>query len=156
MEDTSFSLASAADLPALRAFLERCALPSADLQPDGLAHFILCWTGGRLSGSVGIERLGGLGLLRSLAVAPERRGRRLGHELWARARDEARRHGIAHLYLLTTTAEDLFARWGFRRIARDQVPDAIRATAEYATVCPSTAAVMTLELAAAAAAPAAR
>ena len=64
-----------------------------------------------------------MALLRSLAVAPDRRGRRLAHDLWRRILDRARALELERLYLLTTTAEPLFARWGFARIARDVVPD---------------------------------
>jgi amino-acid N-acetyltransferase len=98
-------------------------------------------------GSVGLELLGDVGLLRSLAVAPQLRGRRLGHELWARSRERARARGIKRLYLLTTTAEPLFASWGFQRIPRDQAAPAIRSTTEFTAMCPSTAAMMALDLA---------
>jgi amino-acid N-acetyltransferase len=50
--------------------------------------------------------------------------------------------------LLTTTAEGLFTRWGFHRVAQDQVADVLRSTTEYSTMCPSTAAVMAMDLAA--------
>src|SRR4029077_19698228 len=154
MEDITYSAASAADLPALRSLLEACDLPSEDLTAEHLEHFILCRagaTGARIVGSVGLELFGDVGLLRSLAVATELRGRRLGHELWARSRERARASGIERLYLLTTTAERLFARWGFQRIPRDQAAPAVRSTTEFTTMCPSTAAVMVLELAAGAA-----
>ena len=58
----------------------------------------------------------------------------------------ASRRGIRRLYLLTTTPEKLFARWGFQRVERDAVPDAIRGTAEFTSLCPITAVVMALDL----------
>lgn len=147
VEDITFGRAAAADLTAVRALLDRGGLPTADLQPAHLEQFFVARAGDRLAGVVGIEGLGTLGLLRSLAVAPELRGRQLGHRLWAHARAEARRRGIQQLYLLTTTAEPLFAKWGFVRVAREVVPDAVRTTAEYAALCPSSAVVMRLDLA---------
>jgi amino-acid N-acetyltransferase len=142
MEDVFFTRAAPEDLDAVVKLLGRCDLPTGDLSAAHFPHFTLCRVGGRLAGTVGLEPLGDAGLLRSLAVAPELRGRRLGHELWGRARAEASRLGIRRLYLLTTTAEALFARWGFRRVDRSLVPDEIRATHELTTLCPSTAAVM--------------
>jgi N-acetylglutamate synthase-like GNAT family acetyltransferase len=147
VEDITFRRAAAADLPAVRTLLDRCRLPTADLQPAHLEQFFVARAGDRLAGVVGIEGLGTLGLLRSLAVAPDLRGRQLGRRLWEYACAEARRRGIQQLYLLTTTAEGLFAKWGFARVARDAVPDAVRATAEYATLCPSSAVVMRVDVA---------
>lgn len=146
MEDTSFASATPADLSAVRLLLDRCGLPTGDLEAKHLEHFLLCRVGGQLAGAIGLEVLGSLGLLRSLAVAPGFRGRRLAHALWTRLQDEAPRRGIRQLYLLTTTADGLFSRWGFRRVGRDVVPDAVRATAEYSALCPSTATVMTMDL----------
>jgi len=147
MEDIRFGPATAADLPEVRMLLDRCELPSADLQPGHLGHFVLCRVGDSLAGSVGLEVIADIGLLRSLAVAPGLRRRGLAHDLWRRVQARARDQGIRRLYLLTTTAEPLFARWGFQRVARDVVPEAIRATAEFGTLCPSTAAVMVMDLA---------
>jgi amino-acid N-acetyltransferase len=146
MEDVSFARAVPKDLTEVVALLERCALPTQDLSAAHLEHFTLCRINGRLAGTVGLQVFGDLGLLRSLAVAPEARGRRLGLDLWAHARATAMRSGIRRLYLLTTTAEPLFARWGFLRIERDLLPAAVQATDEFASLCPSTAVAMALAL----------
>jgi len=146
MQDLRYAPASPDDLPAVKELLERCGLPTADLTPTHLEHFILSRLGGRIVGTVGLELLGQVALFRSLAVEASLRGRRVGHELWARARDHAAASGIRRLYLLTTTAEALFGRWGFHRVARDQVPEIVRATSEFSGMCPSTAVVMTGEL----------
>jgi len=146
MEDTTIAFATPADLSAVRALLDRYELPTTDLEAKHLEQFLVCRVGGQLAGAIGLEVLGDVGLLRSLAVAPEFRGRRLGHALWTRLHEEARRRGIGHLYLLTTTADGLFSGWGFRRVGRDVVPDAVRATPEYSALCPSTATVMTMDL----------
>lgn len=143
----TFTLATIADLPAIRALLGRCGLPTEDLQRERLDNFVACWAGDQLVGVVGIDTVGGIGLLRSLAVAPEFRGRQIAHALWMRAHDDALRRGVRQLYLLTTTAERLFARWGFCRIARDLVPAPLRATQEFTSLCPTSAIAMTLALA---------
>jgi amino-acid N-acetyltransferase len=50
--------------------------------------------------------------------------------------------GIKELYLLTNTAEGFFSKIGFNKVERDNVPDSIRATKEFQSLCPSTAACM--------------
>ena len=46
------------------------------------------------------------------------------------------------MYLLTTTAEGWFPRFGFERIAREEVSEAVRGSVEFGGACPATAAVM--------------
>ncbi len=146
MEDINYWPASPDDLAGVRELLARCELPTDDLKPGHLEHFILCRSGGVLVGTVGLELLGEVALLRSLAVAPELRGRRIAHELWARVRAHVSAGGIRRLYLLTTSAEGLFSRWGFHRVSRDDVAQVVRNTTEYSVMCPSTAVVMAVDL----------
>src|SRR5438874_1090569 len=51
--------------------------------------------------------------------------------------------GIDELYLLTTTAENYFPRFGFTPTTRAAVPDVVKASAEFRGACPDTAVVMT-------------
>jgi amino-acid N-acetyltransferase len=55
---------------------------------------------------------------------------------------DAEARGIRALYLLTTTAERYFPGFGFREIARDEVPTDVRETAEFQSACPASATVM--------------
>ena len=50
--------------------------------------------------------------------------------------------GIATLFLLTTTAADFFEARDYLEAERDDVPDAIRGTREFAELCPSRATCM--------------
>ena len=50
------------------------------------------------------------------------------------------------MYLLTTTAERYFARFGFVQIARDDVPGAVQQSVEFREACPASAVVMRTEL----------
>lgn len=97
---------------------------------------------GRLAGCAVLLPLGDLGLLRSVAVAPEARGsglgRRLVEELLARP---AAQH-LRSVYLLTTTASVFFERLGFESIAREHVDEVIKKTPQYRDECPTTAVVM--------------
>ena len=146
MTDLTFSPATAADTGEVRALLERCGLPQEDLGPAHLEHFVVCRAGDELVGCIGLELFGEVALLRSLAVTPQHRGRRVGRWLWDAVRHQARASGVRRLYLLTTTAQALFVRWGFQAVPRQEVPDVVRGTAEYTTLCPTTAAVMMTEL----------
>ena len=146
MGNLSYVQGTAGDLPDVRALLVLCGLPFDDLSADHLEHFVLCRSEERLVGTIGLEPLGEVALLRSLAVTPNLRGRGVGHGLWERACVRAREGGIRQLFLLTTTADALFVRWGFRFVSREDVPHPIQQTSEYRSGCPSTAAVMRAEL----------
>ena len=136
------------DLPAIRALLADAGLPTADLAAAPWADFWGCRAGEDLAGVIGLEAYGTVVLLRSLAVAPDWRGRGLGSALLAHAEQAARQRGLAALYLLTTTAEAFFARRGYARIPREAAPPALRHTAEFAALCPASAVCLTKALAA--------
>jgi amino-acid N-acetyltransferase len=146
VEDISFGPATPDDLAVIRAFLDRCNLPTQDLGPQHLEHFVLGCAGRTLIGTVGLELFGDVALLRSLAVGAEHRRRGVAHELWTRARAAAQRRHVRTICLLTTTAESLFARWGFHVLPRKDVPEVVRQTTEFASLCPSTATVMAIDL----------
>jgi amino-acid N-acetyltransferase len=73
-------------------------------------------------GSVALEVYDTAALLRSVAVAPHLRGRRLGERLMLAAFDLAREHGVEYVYLLAESASDFFLRFGFAPISREEVP----------------------------------
>lgn len=134
------------DLPAVRALRTAAGLPVADLTAAHLDDF---WGGGEsldLIGVVGLEGYGTVALLRSLAVAPAWQGQGLGSALLAHAERVARQRGITALYLLTTTAEAFFTRRGYVRIGREAAPPMLRQTAEFAALCPASAACLTKAL----------
>ena len=134
------------DLPALRELLSLCSLPF-DGVPDHPDAFFVALDQGHLAGSVGLERYGADGLLRSLAVHPDYRGRDLGTHLTRRALREARRLGLRRVFLLTETASEYFLRLQFRRVPRQQAPPAVQASVEFASACPEKAICMERRLA---------
>jgi amino-acid N-acetyltransferase len=138
--------ARSGDLPTLRELLALCSLPF-DGVPDHLDAFLVALDQGRLTGSVGLERYGADGLLRSLAVHPDYRNRGLGTHLARRALREARRLGLRRVFLLTETASEYFLRFQFRRVPTQQAPPAVQASVEFASVCPETAICMERRLA---------
>ena len=100
--------ARAADLAAVVALLESCGLPTGDLSEAMLASFCIAEAEGKVLGVAGMETFGTVGLLRSLAVAEDRRGGGLAARLVEWCEAEARRRGVQTAYLLTTTAAEYF------------------------------------------------
>ncbi len=101
----------------------------------------------RIIGCVGLEPYLPVVLLRSLAVAPDYRGRGLGKNLVRQALAASRDLGALRVVLLTTTAEDYFHRFGFRPVPRDAADPAVWQSAEFRHLCPASAVVMVLDLA---------
>ncbi|HET7234650.1 MAG TPA: arsenic resistance N-acetyltransferase ArsN2 [Longimicrobium sp.] len=146
MSDFEIRPASAADQDEVERLLRATKLP-----PDGLDEqfgetYAVAVADGRIVGAAGVEVYGGAGLLRSVAVDPAWQGRGLGAALtrerlaWAEAR------GLDSVYLMTNTAADYFPKLGFTPVPRDNVPEGIRDSLQFATVCPSTANVLMLKL----------
>ena len=133
--------ATAADAAALLALMQRAHLPT-----DGLASHLdaafVARDGDRVVGAAAIELYADGGLLRSVAVDDEHRGTGLGNRLTAAAIDEAQRLRLPALYLLTTTAERFFPRFGFEPIPRNEVPASVQDSIEFRGACPASAVAM--------------
>jgi N-acetylglutamate synthase-like GNAT family acetyltransferase len=132
------SSATRADREQIAALLSACALPSADIDAH-LGRFFVARDGERIVGCIGLEVQGRDGLLRSLAVTPERRGVGTARRLYARLLGQARGLGVSQLYLLTTGAEPFFELLGFRMLPREDVPETMRSTEQFRALCPATA-----------------
>jgi len=146
MSDTPHNVqrATPADLPIVRALLAEARLPVEDFeQASNLAFWVVRSRTGSPVATIGLERHGQTGLLRSLVVAPAQRGRRLGETLVGALEAQARATGITQLVLLTETAESFFGRLGYAAIDRDHAPSAVASSAEFRTLCPATAVCMT-------------
>ena len=126
--------------------LAACSLPNADLSAAKLEHFFGCGEERNPRGVVGVELYGEVGLLRSLAVDEAVRGRGCGKRLVQEAEQYAARNGVRRLYLLTTTAQAFFESLGYVVARREGLPDAIRATSEFTTLCSASAVAMAKEL----------
>ena len=137
--------ASSGDLEDIRRLLDANALPSVDVG-DHLGSFLIARIDGAIAGVVGVEPRGTVALLRSVCVAADRRGRGLARVLCAGAEAIARESGARDLYLLTTDASPYFEKLGFVVCRRDDVAPPIQATAQFRTLCPSTATVMSKRL----------
>lgn len=138
--------ATHADAGELLALMQRAHLPTEGLSSHLDAAFV-AREGDRVVGSAALELYADGGLLRSVAVDAECRGAGLGARLTSAAIDDARQRRLPALYLLTTTAESFFPRFGFERITRDEVPASVRQSIEFRGACPSSAIVMRKRLA---------
>ena len=135
-----------ADLEAIRRLLAACELGAEGLEtqfPDGYA---VVESAGDLVGAAGLEIYGEDGLLRSVAVEPERRGKGLGALLVRGRLEWAVQRGLRAVYLLTTTAADFFAGMGFWAVEREAAPEGIRSSEQYRVACPASATLMCLTL----------
>jgi amino-acid N-acetyltransferase len=106
------------------------------------SHFIVAESDVKLVGVVGLELYDGSALLRSAAVEESWRGSGVGKVLVDRALDLARERGVEDVYLLTTTAEEYFPKFGFTCVSRDSVVGGVRSSVEFQTACPASATVM--------------
>ena len=127
-----------AALTDLKDALAQAALPHADVKEEG-RQFFAGQCRGQSVGFIGFEVYGGEALLRSLVVREADRGQGFGSALVQGAIDAA----AAQVWVLTTTAVELLRRLGFLRVDRGAAPPAIRATTEFASLCPATAVCMT-------------
>jgi len=129
----------------VEALLAANDLPADDVRekPDA---FYVAFDDGDAVGVGGVEVYGSAGLLRSLVVRERLRGEGYGTAICDALEREARDAGVAVLYLLTTTAADFFAGRGYDVVDRDDAPDALRATAEFADLCPTSATCMRTSL----------
>ena len=137
--------ATEADVAAMLSLLTASGLPTEGLV-DHLASALVARDGASVVACAAVELYGDAALLRSVAVRDGARGRGLGERIARAVLEMARQRGVRAVYLLTTTAGEYFARLGFKSVARDAVPAAVRSSPEFTRLCPDSAQVMMREL----------
>lgn len=143
-----------ADLPAIEQLLIDADLPIAgvgEILKTNAGDFFVAEADVHdepaVVGVAGLEVCCNNALLRSVAVRPEWRRHAVGRDLVRRIVSDAESRGIHALYLLTTTAEHYFPRFGFERIDRRDVAPEIAETVEFKSACPASAVAMKKTLA---------
>lgn len=121
--------------------LKEANLLTEDL-PDSLPNFLLAKEGETLVGVAGLEQFGSVGLLRSVAVSPAHQGLGIAGRMVEQLLAGAHEQELQAVYLITTTADHYFDRYGFSVVDRQQVPEAIQQTRQFSGLCPSSAVVM--------------
>ncbi len=138
--------ARAADLERVRALIEAARLPTDGLEDQFPRGYVVAVRKGEMVGTAGVETHGGDGLLRSVVVDAGCRGSGLGHTLTFNRIQWAKSHGLASLWLLTTTAAPFFARIGFAVTERSAASPELQASREFGDACPANATCMRLDL----------
>jgi|SRR5262245_6685714 len=99
-------------------------------------------TDGARIGFSGLELYEADALLRSVVVVKTFRGRGCGRIIITKTLQRARKLGVRHVYLLTTTAVRFFQQLGFSDVKRKDAPDTIAKSEEFAVLCPTSAMLM--------------
>lgn len=139
-------ISSEAELTQLKEFLRINQLPADDITLNGSSFILYRDAENKITGSGGLEFYNQYALLRSLAVSQGLRGMMLGKKIVNDLLTLARERRLKEVYLLTNTASHFFEKFGFTEVVREEVPVEIKASTEFASVCPSSAQVMRLEL----------
>lgn len=134
-------LATGDALADVAALLAANDLPAEDVR-DGTAAFYVAYDGGDAVGVGGLEVYGSTALLRSVVVGEDARGDGYGAAVCDALEREAREDAVDEVFLLTTTASGFFASRGYDEIRRADAPDPIRATEQFADLCPASATCM--------------
>jgi N-acetylglutamate synthase-like GNAT family acetyltransferase len=124
----------------LVAALAKAGLPAADVTSEGP----LFWrfeNGDVPVGFGGLEIAGEDALLRSVVTLPPMRNRGIGRSIVAALEVEARIRGCRTIWLLTPAA-DLFAKMGYRKCGREEVPNPLGERAPFAKLYPASAIAM--------------
>jgi amino-acid N-acetyltransferase len=137
--------ALAADLVPILALLETSGLPTSDLEA-GEAEFVVMRDEGTVVAAGALQRFGSTALLRSVVVADHQRSRGLGQQVLRELERRARRQNIGQLVLLTESASEFFLRAGYRTLARGAAPAELQQSAEFQSLCPSSATCMSKAL----------
>jgi amino-acid N-acetyltransferase len=98
-----------------------------------------------IEGVAGLERYPDGALLRSVAVADGAGGQGLGRALVETVLARAAAARTPSVWLLTTTAERWFPRFGFRVTDRAAAPPGVAASVEFREACPASAVAMVLD-----------
>ena len=135
------------DLAEIRSLVAAVDLPSDGIE-QYLGGFLVARNkSGSLLGTIGMERHGQLGLLRSAAVSPGLQRSGLGTMLASRLIADATAAGISEILLLTSTARVFFEkRFGFSIATREEYDSVMSGSPEWSLPRCSSAVLMTLKL----------
>jgi amino-acid N-acetyltransferase len=133
--------ATHSDLERVEALLRHASLP-LDGARDAFRVGFVAEEHDAIVGAVALEIYSDSALLRSLVVDQTAQGQGLGRQLTQAAIAEAQRRGVDAIYLLTTTADQYFPRFGFVTVDRQSMPSSIQGSIEFQSACPASAIAM--------------
>jgi len=121
-----------ADMPAVRALLDKVGLQLGDAADEDANWFYVLSNEDGVVGTVALEVLGDDAILRNLVITEEARGVGYGWMLAEMAVNQARYRGVRRIYLLTESASDFFAaKFGFRVVDRSTVSPRVAASSVF-------------------------
>lgn len=132
---------------ALGAALKGVGLPTGDIADAAARFWRFSFADDIPAGFGGLEVHGADALMRSVVTLPPLRGRGFGQAIVRALESEAMMLKCRTVFLLTTTAQRFFEKLDYALIDRAAAPAAIRATAQFASLCPDSAAVMAKQVA---------
>ena len=108
-------------------------MPTSDLESSGGRYFAASDERGEPIGYCGYEMpVEGIAFIRSCVVPETGRGRGVGQAMMTALVERLTANGRTDCYLLTMDADQFFERFGFKIISRDDAPDAVRGTSQFA------------------------
>ncbi len=140
-----FEKAGPAQLESIIQLLQSAKLPTDDIataNPD----FFIARSGDEVVSVIGLEKWGELAFLRSMVTKPAWRKQGLATILFEKLTFAAKSAGAKEIWLMTTDADKYFLKKGFEYVDRDHAPEPVKQTAQFTTLCSSTAIVMKKEL----------
>ena len=146
-EGLNIKPATGADLGDILALLTAVDLPHEGVEEHVAGFLVARDAEGRLQGTIGLERHGDVGLLRSAAVSPSLQHSGVGSCLTSALIGRAAADGVEKVVLLTTTARDFFARrFGFEEAERGEFDSRLSGSPEWKLPQCSSAVCMALGL----------
>src|SRR5215467_6562434 len=115
--------------------LEGAGLPTSDLA-SGRPEFIVAREGAEVVAAGALQRFGSSALVRSVVVAPGRRGSGLGKIIVRALEQLARSVQVERLIRLTQTASLFFEGRDYRIIPRNAAPPEVQRSEEFRSLCP--------------------
>jgi amino-acid N-acetyltransferase len=143
--EIEFRVGSINDIPKIQNLLMENSLPYMDLM-ESKVILIVAVCDQDIIGSIGIEKTGNDGLLRSFAVMDSYKNMGIGLNLYNFLLKLAKEEEIKTLHLLTTTADKYFEKLGFSVKDRSTAPIDIKNTSEFSELCPSSSIYMTIRI----------
>lgn len=132
-------------IPTIEKILQKEKLPYQDVNAENI-EFYMAFSDADFVGIVGLEKFSDVALLRSMVVFDKFRNKGYGSKIVNQILEEATAKGIRETFILTTTAKDFFQHLGFEIIEREDVPNDIKSTTEFTSLCPASATCMHINL----------
>jgi N-acetylglutamate synthase-like GNAT family acetyltransferase len=112
------------DLPQAEALFKQADLAALEPTPL-LSNVLVAEIDDHVVGAAVLDVFGRSGLVRALAVAPDRRRRGVGREIFRSLLPRAHELSLNQLYVIAAAGREFFTALGFEPVAPDEVPMAV-------------------------------